>query len=245
MKIPTEKKLHSKFSASGSDRWLNCPGSVALSEKAPPQKESVYALEGTDAHTCLEFIMKNKRPYTAASMLTKQYPTSMVDHALKCYEQIKSLVPQGAELLCETKVELDFVEPGMFGTVDAAIVELFGVLWVIDYKYGAGRMVSPEGNTQAIYYALGIAHKYNFNFAKIRLAIAQPRVIHKDGFFRTWDMEVPELMKWTGIFKKGVEACKEPNPPFNPGRWCYFCPAQDICPAIEAKDFEKAQADFG
>ncbi len=236
-------KAHAKFSASGSERWLNCPGSIALSENAP-SVESVYAKEGTEAHECLEVVMKNNCSPAIIAMLRKKHPETMVRHAISFYDQIVDLMPTGASLLCETKVALDFVEEDMFGTVDSAIVELFGILWVIDYKYGAGRVVSPEENTQMIYYALGIAHKYDFNFEKVRLAIAQPRIVHKDGFFRTWDMEVPELMKWTEKFKEGVEKAKDPFAPLNPGRWCFFCPAQEFCPAIENRAFEEAQSDF-
>lgn len=239
-----EKKLHAKYSASGSDRWLNCPGSVALSEKAGTQKSSAAADEGTEAHECLEVIMKSSKPRVAALMLKKQHSNTMVDHAYRCYQQIKEKVPEGAELLCETEVRLDFVRSGMFGTVDAAIVDLFGVLWVIDFKYGAGRLVNPENNSQMIYYGLGIAHKYHYNFDSVRLAVAQPRIVHKDGVFRHWDLSTAELRKWEGVFKAGVEACEKPNAPFKRGRWCYFCPAQEICPALEDVAFTEAQEDF-
>jgi len=177
-------------------------------------------------------------------MLENRFPKPMITHALQTYKQIYNLVPEEADLLCEIRVGLEFVEPGMFGTVDAAIVELFGILWVIDYKYGAGRMVDPADNSQMIYYALGIAHKYHFNFSKVRLAIAQPRIVHKDGFFRTWDISIPKLMSWQKVFKNGVEACKKPDAPLKPGRWCFFCPAQTICPAIENRQMEEAQTDF-
>ena len=69
---------------------------------------------------------------------------------------------------CETKVSLEFIEPGMFGTVDAAVAEIFGRLVVIDFKYGAGVAVEPKDNTQMIYYALGIAHEYDYNFTRSR-----------------------------------------------------------------------------
>lgn len=237
-------KAHAKFSASGSERWLNCPGSIALSENAPPQVDSIYAIEGTNAHECLEVVMKNDASPAIVKMLKKKYPDNMVRHALAFYDQIVDLMPFDSKLLCETKVSLDFVREDMFGTVDSAIVELFGTLWVIDYKYGAGRMVNPEENTQMIYYALGIAHKYDFNFEKVRLAIAQPRIVHKDGFFRTWDMEVKELMNWEYKFKEGVKAAEDPFAPLKRGRWCFFCPAQSICPAVEVEAFEDAQKDF-
>lgn len=244
MKIESGGKLHAKFSASGSERWLECPGSIALSQKAPPQPENKYAKEGTDGHTCLETIMKNRyRPLEAAKMLSKQFPDAMVKHALETFRHIYKLKPQTAELLCETEVRLDFVEPGMFGTTDAAIVDLFDTLWVIDYKYGAGRICEPD-SSQLIYYGLGIAHKLHFNFEKIRLAIAQPRIVHKKGWFRTHDMSVPELRSWTGKFKEGVARCKDPNAPLKAGRWCFFCPAQDICPAVGASRRKSAQDDF-
>ena len=246
MKVMEEKKLHAKFSASGSERWINCPGSIALSAKAPAQVDSVYAKEGTDAHTVLEFVMKNRKVPSnkVVGALKRQWPMAMITHAIETAGNIYKLVPKDAELLCETRVDLEFVDEGMFGTVDAAIVELFGTLWVIDYKYGAGRLVDPKENTQMIYYALGIAHKFHFNFADVVLAIAQPRIVHRDGFFRTWRMEVTELMAYESFFKKKVAAAKSPNAPLKAGRWCFFCPAQSICPAVNASQFEEAQRDF-
>jgi hypothetical protein len=237
-------KLHAKFSASGSERWLECPGSVSLSEQAPPQKESVYALEGTTAHECLEVLMKHDGSGAIVKFLLKRYPETMVRHAQAFHEQVVELMPVGSKLLYETKVDLSFVEPRMFGTVDAAIIELFGTLWSIDYKYGAGRMVNPENNTQLIYYALGLAHEYHFNFDNVKLAIAQPRIVHKDGFFRVWEMDVPQLMEWTEKFREGVKRCKDPFAPLKPGRWCFFCPAQEICPAIRETRIEQAKSDF-
>lgn len=236
---------HAKYSASGSERWLNCPASIALSEKAPPSVDSIYAMEGTEAHECLEFIMRNadKKSASVMRVLNGKYPDTMIHHGLTTFARIQQEA-KGNPILCETRVDLSFVEPGMFGTVDAAIVELFGTLWVIDYKYGAGRQVEPEENTQMIYYALGIAHKYNFNFEKVRLAIAQPRIISKRGYFRTWDIEIPELVAWTDRFKKGVAECKDPFASLKVGRWCFFCPASSICPAVSDQQYDEAQADF-
>ena len=53
-------KAHAKLSASSSERWLNCPGSIALIDKAPPPRESKYALEGTTAHECMEKMLLNE-----------------------------------------------------------------------------------------------------------------------------------------------------------------------------------------
>jgi hypothetical protein len=67
--IEHSKRKHSKFAASSAKRWLNCPGSVRLSEKAPPQFESIYAKEGTDAHECLEFLVRRYRRLNAAAVV--------------------------------------------------------------------------------------------------------------------------------------------------------------------------------
>ena len=42
-------EVHARLSASGSAKWLNCPGSVALEEQFP-NVSSEEAKEGTKAH---------------------------------------------------------------------------------------------------------------------------------------------------------------------------------------------------
>lgn len=243
-----EVKTHSKLSSSGSERWLNCAASVALEEKAPPQEESEYAAEGTEAHSCFEMILKNYpkgKPYIAAKMLRDTYPDEMVDHALKAFEYVVSCAPKGAEILCETKSDLSHIDPDLGGTFDAAIIELFGTLWVFDYKYGAGVPVDPEDNTQMISYALGIAHKYDYNFVDVKMVIIQPRAEHERGPIRTCTMSMEELMGWTKKFKIGAEKTKDPFATFNPNpKWCRWCKAKTICPAISEQSMQEAQIDF-
>lgn len=43
------ERLHSMLGASGTERWMNCPGSIRMS-KGMPNKSSIYAMEGTAAH---------------------------------------------------------------------------------------------------------------------------------------------------------------------------------------------------
>lgn len=44
---------HAKLSASGSNRWISCPGSVELEEQFP-DLENEYALYGTETHKLAE-----------------------------------------------------------------------------------------------------------------------------------------------------------------------------------------------
>lgn len=43
------ERLHSDLGASGTERWMNCPGSIRMS-KGMPNKSSIFAMEGTCAH---------------------------------------------------------------------------------------------------------------------------------------------------------------------------------------------------
>ncbi|MDE2020994.1 MAG: DUF2800 domain-containing protein, partial [Patescibacteria group bacterium] len=53
--------FHSPLGASSAERWLHCPGSIALAKKIvlPDAEESEYAKEGTAAHEAAAFCLKN------------------------------------------------------------------------------------------------------------------------------------------------------------------------------------------
>jgi len=239
------KRKHSNFAASSSHRWMNCPASVELSKKAPPEKESKYAKEGTDAHECLEFIVRRWGIKDIAKKRALQkWPADMVEHAMNSANTIFKLKPSpDAKLLIETRVVLKHIGPGLFGTLDYAWVDLWGELTVIDFKYGAGVPVLPfdgeEPNSQLMYYASGIAAKYDYDFSHIKLAIIQPRVWREDEDPLT---EGKATIKALRDFEKKVKAAvaeaKKPGlvptpPPADcDENWCRWCPAASFCPAI-------------
>lgn len=250
----SEVKAHAEFSASGAERWLNCPGSISLSKKAPPQRESAYAAEGTQAHACLEFILKNRKNLDKAIAGARRiYPGGMVDHAVEaaawCLAKQKSMA--GAELFCETKVDASpYVCEGQFGTLDVSIVQEFGRLTIIDYKYGAGTVVEPagldgRGNPQLVYYALGVSHQYAHNFSDVELVVIQPRAYHESGeTTRSHVMSIEELLAWEVTFKAGVKRARASNAPHVSGPWCKYCNAAVICPELKTKAMSQAQIVF-
>jgi len=137
----------------------------------------------------------------------------------------------------------------MFGTADAVIVNEFGRLQVIDFKYGAGIVVDPEENSQLIYYALGVAHKFHYNFADVEIVIIQPRaeVLDENGepqTTRSWVTTIDNLKEWRNKFSLGVALCKSENPPMSAGDHCRFCPAAAMCPEISDRALKQAQVDF-
>jgi uncharacterized protein DUF2800 len=238
----SEEKQHAVYSASGSKRWLECPGVIELSKQAPPQFDNQYSKEGTTAHSCLEHMLRNSNTPAVRKFLLKTYSADMVANAEFAFNAIEELKPsETAELLIETKVDFSFIEPDQFGTLDAAWVDEFGTLVVIDYKYGQGLAVSADANTQMIYYGLCLAHKYDWNFSDVQLVIIQPRV---EVQVSRSHMTIAQLREWEKIFKDGVARTKETRPRLHAGDHCKWCPATTICPEISKKQMALARIDF-
>lgn len=244
------ERAHSKFSASASERWFQCPGSVELSEGLP-DKSSVWAKEGTHAHEVLEAIMRTTLSGNDGAdveewlPVIRDAPTDMVRYGREAAEFIFGVADRypGSEVLVETRIYLDFIHPEMFGTFDGAVVDLFGTLHVFDYKYGAGHFVSPAENLQMIFYGIGLAHRYHWNFKKIRLWIIQPRVRGYDGPL-FWHLPTREMMKYVDTFRTAVERV-EKSPEFREGQWCHWCRAKSVCPLKREKKLDYAKSVFG
>lgn len=254
-KKTSEVKEHAEFSASGSARWLNCPGSHERSKAVPPLPESKYALEGTEAHACLEFLLKNRSELPAAILAaSKKYPADMVEYALEAVEWVKKRFGEygyTVKLLCETKVDASpFTCSDQFGTLDIGFVDEFGWLEIADFKYGAGIGVDPreengELNSQLAYYALAVSHMYDHNFSGVRITVIQPRAFHESGeTIRTAEATMDELLSWHDRFRQGVMETSDPKAPLKTGKWCKFCPVSINCPELKDKSFKDAQIVF-
>lgn len=247
-------RKHSKYSASGAERWLACPASANISEGLP-DKSSVYSLEGTAAHEVLEDMLLKAIATGAKTVSTIgasfdwkwQGPPNkeMISHTANAANFILRLhhdLP-GSELLVETRVHLDFIHPEMFGTFDAAVVDDFGTLHVLDFKYGSGHAVSPVRNLQMAFYGVGLAHLYQWNFKRVRLWVVQPRIKGYDGP-SYWEIPTLELKTYVDIFKRGVERVEEKANEFAEGPHCHFCKAKGICPLKRGTKISKARNIF-
>lgn len=236
---------HSELGASKSYRWLNCPGSVALTREMD-SKRGPEAQLGTNAHSVGELCLRNgddPMDFIGHGLITQESGGEMfsVDRdmalAVKVYvdevRRIKESAPDDAFMLIEHQFDLAHLgHPEMFGRNDVCIGVLFGDLWVIDYKHGAGIPVEAAGNPQLRYYGLGALPLGNFE--NIHNMVIQPRCEHRDGPIRCETMPVEELEAWgQDVLLRGAEATKEPNAPLCTGEWCQktFCPARPTCPA--------------
>lgn len=222
------ERAHSKYSASGAERYFECPGSVGISEGIP-DKPNVWSKEGTEAHEVLEQIllaMVEKRrvipPVTATAEMTR-HGFSAASFIIGVHEKAP-----GSDVLVETRVYLDFIDPEMFGTFDGAVVDHFGTLHVFDYKFGVGP-ISPVKNLQMIFYAIGVAHRFKWNFKRARMWIIQPRLKSYEGPVY-WEISIAELRDRVEDFEAAVERVKRFPKKFVEGAWCHWCRAKAFCP---------------
>lgn len=254
----SEPKAHAKYAASNSKQWLACPGSIKLSEQAPKKDDTKASAEGTIAHELMEFALNaNTKDVVAFFENDEKYPLEMREHVQGFVDFVRSemnKIGPHAELLVEERVYLDGVitdegeedeEAKAFGTVDVAIIEPYGVLHIIDFKYGTG-YVDHNDNPQMIYYGLGLAHKLQYDIEALKTTIYQPRAYApgSDKAARTAEYSVGVLKDWKYTFYEGIKACEEDEPKLNSGDHCFFCPAKIICPEITKKSMERAKLKF-
>lgn len=237
-----KERAHAKLSASGASRWATCPGSVQM-EDGIPDKESIYAQEGTLAHEMSELKLKHyldpkgfgKRKLNAAIKKLKEnelYQAEMESYTDTYVDFIKEKAlsfPSNPYIEIEKRVDFSRWVDGGFGTCDCVLIH-GSTLSIIDLKYGKGVPVSSEQNEQLILYALGAYDAFNliYNLDKIELNIVQPRINN----FSTWEISLTELLLWGDYFKVQAEKALGGNGELVPSaKACKFCKARDICTA--------------
>lgn len=241
--MPSE---HAKLSASGAYRWINCPGSIRLSEQCPPETPSPYAEEGTVAHTMAELkltlaYMSSGDVYSPEDLkeiredLEKARSlgscTAEMEEATDRYvEAIGELLSEAgddAELMAEQRFKLTDWIPGGFGTSDAVIVSEDRIQ-VIDLKYGKGVRVDAVGNPQLRLYGLGAASLFSgvYDFETVCMTIIQPRLDH----ISTEEVPLKELQRWGAnvVAPRAKEALGK-DAEVKAGVWCRWCPAKALC----------------
>lgn len=232
---------HAKLSASGAHRWMACPPSAKLEENFP-DSGSVYAAEGTLAHSVAELKV---RKYAVEPMSTRAFNSRMkklkedelwqpeMDGHTDAYlDYIKSVMlsyPTQPFVTVEKRVDFSDVVPGGFGTADCLILA-GDTLHVIDFKYGKGVPVEAKDNPQMMLYAYGAAKAYAmlYNFGHIKMTIFQPRLNN----ISEAEISAEELQCWAHkkVHPLAVMADKGEGK-FTPGPHCKFCRAKAECKA--------------
>lgn len=243
------EKQHSPYGGSQVYRYAECPGSIALIAKAPPQKDSVYAAEGTLAHALaqkaleagLDSSSKWVGEHIAAGPGIIGEVTAEMSAAVDIYLDAvwgEYTAHEDSEIEVEQRFQLDVeaAEGEAFGTNDALVYSAKDrKLAIFDYKHGAGVLVSPENSHQLKFYAIGALQSHpEWQPREIELVIVQPRAFNGgEDPIKRWSMPLVDIIEYPYELNELIKATKEPDAPLVPGDHCQFCPASTICHARE------------
>jgi hypothetical protein len=220
--VVVEPSKHFTYSPSSASRWINCPGSIALSVNLPPEPDE-KAVTGEITAEMAE----------AAQIV--------VDWA----------IAQPGEKFYEQDLPIGHVtgEDDATGRTDCVIVD-GDTLTVADWKFGYGE-VSAEKNPQLALYALGALEVFGVieSFEKFRFVIMHPAVSKEPS---VWDCTAKQLETFRQRAAQGAEwarACLDQGideaEDLQPGDdQCKWCRAKAICPALASVPQEVVNVDF-
>lgn len=253
-------RKHHKFSPSQSERFRVCYGSTNLLARVPARPSSEYAIGGTKAHEVLDAALVN-RVRKAREAHTEYSSLCMEDLNTRennFYFSIQVALNHIYAILDESNDAILYNERKVTPPTDNAPGEAAGycdvaiyipskrILYVIDYKHGAGITKAVEGNTQVMQYAEGFlfgddAPVDPAAVDTVVLTIIQPRAFHPDGAIREYELSPSDLYIDLLELDEAIAENLKPDAPLVPddgGRTtdhCRFCDANTVCPAREAK----------
>lgn len=249
--MPTK---HARCSASAAHRWINCPGSVALSDQCPDPGSSSYADEGTVAHNLAELKLRHvlheitdaQYKKKLAKIQQDDYYNGEMDEATDFYVEAVleefAAAGEGAELMIEQRLDLTEWVPEGFGTSDAVIIG-GRMIQVIDLKYGKGIKVEAKNNPQFRLYGLGAVALFGdlYDFDTVKTTVVQPRLDHVD----SETVILKELLLWgEKEVKPRAIMAMEGTDYMVAGDWCRFCPAKARCRKRAEYNLELARMEF-
>lgn len=227
---------HSRIvGGSTAKRVINCPGSVALVDKMPPQPSSSYADEGTLLHDTIADVLDAKGTVEsylgrkhADAVLTEDLIDAKLRPALAALDAIDPDVQM--TFMVESRVGFGDLLPDVFGSTDL-LGRIDNRAIVLDWKFGDGVPVAVEENPQLLFYAAAAMRtpqtKWVFEGAdEIELIIVQPPSVKR------W-VTTPERVKaFEGELVAAVKTALKPDAPLAVGDHCRWCAAKPICPLM-------------
>ncbi len=256
---------HYIFSASGSPRWIPCPGSIEairldrLSGKLPEVDGSSDAADlGTAAHKLGEkCLVKNHKPekYMAKFIDRFQVDEDMIAAVsvyLKYAADKKKEYGENCIMKIEVKSSLKkILGVNCGGTSDLVFIAIeHGILHIIDYKNGSGILVEVIDNTQLRLYALGVYHglpkRIKNKIKHVNMTIVQPRAYHDVGPVRSDTKSIKQLLEWqVSTLVPAVQSAESGEIELHASiKACEWCPRAGYCEEAASHKMELAQLEF-
>ena len=170
---------------STAKRVINCPASVALVAKMPPQLESEHAARGTLLHTAIAKILDGDTNVIGDTYKEQVLTQELYDEKIvPALEALNTIDPeQVMEYAVESRVGFGDFLPGVFGSTDL-LGRIGDRAVVLDWKFGDGVIVDAEENPQLLFYAAAAMRtpevEWVFKGAKeIECIIVQPPMVKR------------------------------------------------------------------
>ena len=228
---------HSPLGGSVASRFIKCPGSHRLIQSMPALLDADPLLDewqgaGTAAHELAAVALKENVDAWELADHKFSWPCTAEDQiAVQVYlDYVRSRGRLRAEQFVERPVFGYSYHKHLFGTCDWAQYdpdEAF--LEIVDYKHGAGVVVSVYQNAQLLYYAFCKLLEHPAT-RRVRMTIVQPRGFHPEGTIRHWETDAETVMDWGINVLVPAMKTAEVSDERNPGDVCQFCPAKLYCP---------------
>ena len=230
----TERK-HARLSASRTERFMSCPGSVRLEAQMPYEPAGEAAALGTMLHELSEKILRGEE------LDDPDLDPEHLQLAQSYADYVNGISANPRKKLIEVNVDagLKSLHQSLGGTADAVIVE-GDHLHVVDAKFGRV-LVEAKDNKQLLTYALGVMRQFNAPASiQCTMHIFQPRAGHSK-----WTVSGVDLITHGHELKKAAELALSPDAPVIPSPdACKYCKAKTICPAMRQKVQDNARKDF-
>ena len=227
------KRMHDPFGPSSLGRIRLCPGSYAMSKKAPPSEGSSDAAEGTLMHNFMEAGLKLPTPdqVTYASDLAQELTGEQMETLNSCMKYAREKL-NGYRVWTERfmVLEANLDEP-ITGTADVvAINQTADHAIGIDWKFGRGSLSQTTTLMQAAAYSSMIFQTYK-GVKVVDYYVYQPRVgFGGTEYAASWDLQ--DYTRLMGMITESVRKAQELGASLDPSpAACQFCSAISICPA--------------
>lgn len=232
---------HALFSASASERWLNCPGSIAMCYDAPNTSNEAAA-EGTVCHHVSELLLTQATDERDAyDYVGQEFFCNDKGQVIHCTTEPQAFTykftfddekaeavnfyveyVRGLPGIRLTEVRSNYAhllgldEGEGFGTSDTVMLDEDNRrVYVVDAKFGR-HYVNPVKNNQLTLYAAGVVDTLEAlgdEIDEIALVIVQPRVTHDP---RPYVMSREQLQEAVNRFKAAVARAQAAMIAYNP-----------------------------
>lgn len=249
------------FRPSAADRWITCPGSVALCKGLKGRPVGRAAHEGTAAHSVLETAIKGGP--TPEEMVDRRIPVDgapepilvdaeMADSVNLFLAELEKRRGQ-AEVHSEYWMSMQpFADDPLLGTcsgtADVVILDRAARrVTIMDLKYGKGVPVSGDAPQLKVYALLALLNfPLEGGWLEVETVVIQPRLPHEDDRVKAFTFDAVKIYEFGIKAYLAMQAAMNSNAPLvSSEKGCRWCPAKDICPALAREALQIAKGIFG